>query len=394
MNRIALAMIVLVAIAGSATAQWDTDGPNAAFAINGQTPSVADAVGHQVTINVPDTMALTLTSGANPTVGFLLLNGALNAAAFAAPWGGSIDVGVPSGLGTPPSGVTIVVDSLFFSVPSPFAPFALTPFTMSATVGASFAGVNVGGFQAIMGEPTMPPLFFDNTEAGGPTFANAVVTVYDAIGDDANILHSLNGSATPSGVTFGGIMYTQFYIGSNGVVSFAAGVNDFSATTAEFFSGFQPTPTAAANPGIALGWQDLARGGVADDITIIESPTAGTVRVEYNNQEHWDSQLTAGSWSGTFDNNTPGLFTFDMTGLLIGDPSMDSGPLVGLTDGDDTVGTDYVSDLSVDQGGGYTSAAGPESIVEDFLATAVLGAPLDITVVNLLDLGGHMYTIF
>ncbi len=397
MNRIVLSLIVIVAISTSAAAQWDTDGPNAALTINGQTPSVADAIGHLVTINVPDTLSLTLTSGANANVGFLLLNGALSPSGFVVPWGGSLDIGTSIG-GAPPTGVTVIIDSLLYSIPSPFTVFAVTPFTLSASVGAAFAGVSVGGFQTIMAEPTIPPLFMDNTEAGGPTFEDNVVTVYAALADDDSTSHTLNGVATPSGVTFAGMTYTSFFIGSNGVVSFAVGVNDFSPTTPEFFSGFQVAPTVAANPGIALGWQDLGRTGVLDDVTIIESPSSNTVRVEYNNQEHWTSITPAGSWSGTFDNSIPGLFTFDMTGFIGGDPTLDLGPLIGVTDGNDAVGTDYLADLDVDQLAGYTTAVGPESIVEDFnaLLTAIggIGGAIDITVINFLDVGASTYTLF
>jgi hypothetical protein len=208
----------------------------------------------------------------------------------------------------------------------------------------------------------------------------------------------LSGVATPTGVTFCGVAYTSFFCGSNGQISFVAGSADFSPSTPEFFAGYQASPTALANPGIALGWQDLARGGVLDDITVIESPSTNTVSIEYNNQEHWDSVLPAGSWSGTFDNSTPGWFTFDMTGFIGGDPSVDLGPLVGITDGDDTVGTDYLSDLDVDMAAGYSTVVGPESIVEDFqallLAAGVPGASIDITVINFLDLGGCTYTLF
>jgi hypothetical protein len=238
----------------------------------------------------------------------------------------------------------------------------------------------------------------DNTEAGGPTFQNNIVTVYDNLGDDASVAHTLNGVATPTGVTFCGVAYTSFFIGSNGVVSFGIGVNDFSPSTAEHFSGYQVGPTVTANPGIAMAWGDLARGGVLDDVTVIESPSTNTVRVEYNNQEHWGSVLPAGSWSGTFDNANPGWFTIDMTGFIGGDPSIDQGPLVGVTDGDDTVGTDYISDLDVDIAAGYTTTVGPESIVEDFqpllIAAGVIGSSLDVTVINFLDLGGCTYTLF
>ena len=69
---------------------FDVDGPNATLTLNGQTPSVADPTGHQVTVQLPGSLDIGIGSGGNPTQGFYLLAGPLNAGVFATPWGGSI----------------------------------------------------------------------------------------------------------------------------------------------------------------------------------------------------------------------------------------------------------------------------------------------------------------
>jgi len=250
------------------------------------------------------------------------------------------------------------------------------------------------------------------TFASGATFtlssaflvspANSATTIYNAIGDDASQMHALTQPGANS-IVYGGVPYGTIYLGSNSMVTFGVGSADFSPSMAEFFAGWQATPTTAANPGVALYWADYARGSVTtDDITVIEDGTLGTVEVQYNNQVYWDGQGLAGSWSCTFGLLGPGSVTIDLTNVLLNNVSgTDQNPVVGVSDGNDdglgngvsATGDNNTGDLDVLLGGFYSTGSAatvaPESIGEQFTA-----GTLDITVLNFLELGDGVGTPF
>ena len=225
--------------------------------------------------------------------------------------------------------------------------------------------------------------------------ANSITTIYNAIGDDANQAHALTQPGANT-ITYGGTAYSTLYLGSNGQVTFTLGNNGFMPSLAEFFAGWQATPTTVANPGVATYWADYARGTVAtDNITVIEDGTLSTVEVQYNNQEYWDSLTQAGSWKCTFGLLGPGSVTLDLSGVLLNNiVGTDQNPVVGVSDGIDdglgngvsATGDNNTADLSVLLGAAYATGSSttvaPESIGEQFPA-----GTLDLTVINFLELG-------
>lgn len=387
-------VIAVGALAVDAHAQFDTNGPNAALTVQNVIPSAADPIGHIVPVAVPGDFDLDITAGTNPPQGFILITApTISAGAFGVPWGGSIDIGIPQSP-LPPAGIQVIVDSVFFTANPGLSAFAVTPFNLTLSLGIGLAGLSGPALQAIVADPTAAPFFLDNTEAVFPSYQALTVTVYDTLGDDAFQPHNLDpvGIGSPITITFGGTTYTSLFVGSNGALAFGAGSSSFNTTLARFFAGFQTAPTGITNPGVAV-WEDLNPSGFSgtDNVTVVEDLGLGTVQVQYNNQEHWNSNLTAGSWSITFGGIGPNSVTFDMSGYIGGDPAIDFGPIIGLTDGTSLSGTDRTSDLSVDIGSAYTTAAGPESIAEDtdpyFVGIGLIGQPLDFTVLNAIDIG-------
>ena len=384
-----LAAFVVMALAGFAPAQFDVNGPNAVLTIAGTAPSAADPTGHTVDIGVPGDLTVAVTSGANPTQGFILVAGALNAGSYGVPWGGSVDLGTPNPPFTP-TGISVVMDGVFFSVGTPLNAFAVTPFQMSVSIAATAGGQSGPGLQAIVSDPSAPPFFFDNTEAGLPNYVFVTVTDYATLADDSFVLHQLDqtNGVSPIAITYGGVAYSQVYIGSNGMVTFVDGSTDFIPTISEVFNGWAGS-TVSPTPGVALAWQDMARGSaVGDLVRVTENLATSEVTVEFINQQHWDSQTPSGTFSCSFGGLGPDSIVFDHTGFIVGNPGVDAGPIVGVTDGTGGVGTDRTADLSVDIAAFYSTTAAPESIAEDFNATVISGGSLDIGVWTALNTGG------
>ena len=86
-------------------------------------------------------------------------------------------------------------------------------------------------------------------------------------------------------ISFYGTSYNSLFICSNGYVTFGNGSADFTESMAVFFNGFGVAPP---NPGVALYYSDLNRGGVTSGATydVTENQGLGTVGVAYNNQNH------------------------------------------------------------------------------------------------------------
>ena len=187
------------------------------------------------------------------------------------------------------------------------------------------------------------------------------------LGDDAFIQHPLTQT-----ITYGGVVRTDAFIGSNGFVTFGAGSGDFTETLGEFFDDFG---AGSPNPGVALIYSDLNRGGVTSGATydVIEDTGAGTVEFQFNNQVHWSSQEPAGSVSCVFGTNTVDL---DYTAFLAATTSTDD-VIIGLSDGNAGVGTD--TDLSNGLGTGiatalpYTSPGSDDSVGELVPANTAIG---------------------
>lgn len=210
------------------------------------------------------------------------------------------------------------------------------------------------------------------TQAHAGAVSNTQTTSY-TLGDDTSVAHSL---IAP--ILFYGVAQPTLNVGSNGQLTFAVGSGDFTSTTAEFFAGWQVGPTVTPNPGVAVHWSDLNNGGTLSGATydVIEDLSTGSATVAFVNQKHWSSADPAGTFTCTFDavNNA---VAFDFTSHLPGLTATES-PLIGVSDGDDTVGTS--TDLSDGFGTGlvanfgYTSPNPADSICEVMPANTAFGS--------------------
>ena len=114
---------------------------------------------------------------------------------------------------------------------------------------------------------------------------------------------------------------------------------------------------------------------------VTENGVSGTVEVAYNNQNHWSSQEPAGSFSAMFGASGSGSVDLDYSNFIPGTTATDDG-IIGVSDGDNTVGTD--TNLSNGSGtgisglfpAGYPGLPGPESIGEEIPANFPIGAPI------------------
>ena len=356
----------------------DFDGPNAMMRIDGQTASVVDPVGHCVSVFVPGPFTLEIDSGANANQAFILLAKAQCAGglpcfvpeATSTPWGGSIDMTL--------AGISVVMDGKALTANPIFDPFANTGvagvFTVPLNAPAALDGKKIC-LQAIVCDPTNPPFNLDNTELAGidfqvPPFIN--VTCLNAIGDDDFV----NVPLTTQSISFYGQIFNSIFINSNGYLSFAGGSSDFTETIADFDGGY-----ATGGPGVSLYQSDLNRGGTASggSYKITEDGGAGTVEVQFLNQNHWSSQEPAGDLRAVFDAPAKRI-TFDYSNFIPGTTATDDG-IFGVTDGD--VATGSLTDLSDGAGtgvsavkGAFASGFGPDSIAEIIPGNTPFGCPI------------------
>lgn len=259
------------------------------------------------------------------------------------------------------------------------------------SVPVAFSGGEPYAFQmAVLSGAFAGGLGVTNAHAG--TVLSAVVTSYTQ-GDDAFVTH-----AGLNSIPFYGATYNTFNIGSNGQITFGAGSGDFTATTAEFFAGWQIGPTVTPNPGVAVHWTDLNPGGTLSGSTydVIEDGISGFTTVAFNNQIHWSSNDPAGSFTCSFDTlGGLGTISIDLSAQTPGIASTDQ-ILIGVTDGDDTVGTSSdVSDglgtglSTLIGGGGYTSPGAGDSVVE----AIPMNTPFGTNIYNFNDLGGGLWFV-
>ena len=386
--RCAAPLLLLLAFGHPVLSQCNANAGPMSLTINGLDPASVDP-GHRVPVVAGEDFLLEINDGDLGSAFVLVAGADLSCGVVPVPWGGSIDLVAP----------TVVADGL--NPNSPLDSFASTDFRFAAASDCTMAGTSTPAFQAVYIDPNNLPFFLSNTGSGIADFVGGT-TVYDALADDESVLHVFGSCGGVSSITFGGVSYTQFFVGSNGVVSFGEGAFDWEPSSADFFSGF-PNPQApaplGANPGVALIWQDYARDTLANDrVVVTEDAIAGTVRVSYESQEHWNSQMPAGSWSGTFGSLGPNSVVIDGSGYIAGDPALaDADPIIGVSDGL-AGGSEQILDLSVALSGPYQTMPGnePESIMEQFPAAGTdPGQPFDIGVVNFVDsLGTFFWSVF
>ena len=373
--RAAIAATALVA--GSLSAQCWTGGGPVALTIQGQVPSAADPVGHTVDVsNNPWSLALADTTGGYP---FILAGGAsIACGAIPVPWGGSIDL----------AGAYVIIDGI--NPAGGFDFFAVSNFNVTLPPLTTLPVATVGpALQAVYLDPANPPFNLNNTQAGQPV-TNSRVTVYSTVGDDVALNHSL---LVP--ITYAGISYTSCFIGSNGMVTFTTGSTDFTPTPAEFANGFRAAATTGVNPGVAVLWSDWFRSTVTnDEIRVTENFVSGAVTVAYNNVQHYGSQTPAGSFSGTFAGAGPDSFVVDLSGVIASGVTTDQPKVFGVTDGTNVAGgvdtNNTFSALLALGGGTYTSAVGPESIMESMVSNVLPSVAL----ATYVHLGGYTWLLY
>ncbi len=266
--------------------------------------------------------------------------------------------------------------------------------TLVTLTGEGLSGVTSVTFDGVAGTglTVIDPMTVEVTTPAGAMAGNVDVVVSDGVdsvtlpgafqyfaqfvntslslSDDGSAQHTLT---VP--ITYGGTTYNDVFVNANGQITFAAPTPDFTDTMSEFFDGWGNPP----NPGVAVLYTDLNRGGSANSgstYDIVEDTLNGTVEIQYNNQQYWNSQAPAGNAIATFSTNHVDL---DWTGV-IADTDTANNYVIGVTDGDAMVGTD--TDLTVIDpvtmnpvGGGfagalpYTSMAGPDSVGEQLPAS-------------------------
>ena len=194
-------------------------------------------------------------------------------------------------------------------------------------------------------------------------------------------------------IDFYGVTYTSINLALHGYLTFAVPSNDFSETMTEFFAGWQTSPSAMPNPGVALMWSDLNLNNPTATFDVIEDIAANSTQIAYRNQIYWDSGSPAGDATVTFNSAGPNSLTFDYT-AFIADANPAANPhdvIIGFTDGDSTMGLD--TDLSDGMATGfagavgtYLSASGGDSVGE--LLPVGVQPPLGIF--NAIDTGNGM----
>ncbi|HGY92764.1 MAG TPA: hypothetical protein ENK43_16465 [Planctomycetes bacterium] len=366
-------LLVLVIFGGLAFAQQpgcDPGHPNAALDVNGMVPGPGS---NDVDLGGAAAVGIHVDTALPSQEDVILILGTLGCGALPTPWGGSIDM----------SAGEVVADGFGLTTGTFLDYLAHTPFNLAiSTNGINPPTPVLGTTQAIVTDPTNTPFSFRNTMAVRVTLGVAE-SIY-VLGDDDFIQHTL---VTAQPIEFCGATYTQFYINSNGFVTFNAGSGDFSESMPEFFDGWGNAP----NPGVAVAWTDLNPGGLGSGATYAVQEQAGTfgnVRVEFRDQIHWSSNEPAGNFSVTFIGNAFSDTRIDLAGFLPATTATDD-VIVGVTDGDSSVGND--TDLSDGMGtgissviGSYTSPMGaPDSVGELIPANVAPG----FTTVLFFELG-------
>lgn len=347
---------------------WQIPEPGPVLTINDHVPH---GFHRSIEIGCPFDVSIRIDGQGTTPLPLLLLAGVgSSCGGYPTPWGGSIEIGAP----------LIVADG--FNPISALDFYAKTNFEIAFRAPAWAAGAAGPSVQAIVADGSNAPFFLKNTAWGEPSFVNSTVTGYVSLGDDDFVAHTLASGS----IEFGGTSYTTVFLGSNGQVTFGAGDNDFSPSTAEFFAGFQGAGTSTPNPGVAAVWGDYAMAGVDDDITVCESGSSSQpdVVVGYNNQVHWDSGANAGSWDCAFTHNGPeNIVTLDVAGYKPRVDGVDKDPIIGVSDGDDTDGgIDSIINFSLQNYWITSSAASSESICEQFSSSS---GSLDVDLLHFIE---------
>lgn len=285
-EKLASTVLIIVAVATTALAQFDTNGPNATLLVQNQSAGVVDPAAHDMVVSTPGILSLVHDSGANLVAGILLLSSNVNPTngnALSTPWGGSIDLGafpIQATVGVIADGIALsqnpTLDAFFRTAPGLLgAP--PSRMTLNLSVGSLFCGSRVA-VQSVLSDPSAPPFFLDNTEAADLNFRDGQVLTLLSNGAPAAIVPFLpNRSFAFHGVNYTAVTVSQFgYITFGGLSTVAAG--GFTVDAVSFLN---------ANPAIAACMSDWAVGvtGPSDGILYEEfgDPSNGgfTARISW-----------------------------------------------------------------------------------------------------------------
>ncbi|HGY89633.1 MAG TPA: hypothetical protein ENK43_00525 [Planctomycetes bacterium] len=228
-RRNLLAVALVAALAFPATAQFDTNGPNAAMQVQGQVVGAIDPTNHDAQIVVPGDLSITINTGANIDAGIIMIGSPLQPAAgiLPTPWGGSLDLGSSPGVGQIGS-VFLFGDGVGLSNNPFLDPFFRSNASAQFELAVSLVGALVGGTvatQSIVQDAAFPPFFFDNTEVADLNFVTGQ-QINVQTNDDGQIEVPFLAS---NGFNFHGVNYTSVWIEGNGDVNFG-GQNLHAAT--------------------------------------------------------------------------------------------------------------------------------------------------------------------
>ena len=279
-NRFSAFMFVgaLALTSVCALGQFEVNGPNARLTLQGNVPSTVDPTLHDVPVPVSGVFDIDVETGANGGVGIILLGSIVDPTGpvvTGLPWGGSIDVGMPNGMGTV-NNVTVFGDGIGLSVnpvtdiffaSNQGSPFAGTPptFTLTYAVGAGLAGSRLA-FQSIVSDVTNPPFNLDNTEVGDANFILGQIEKLDTGEAGSVTIPFANGNT----FNFHGVNYTDVSVCANGYVTFGGATNLAAG-------GFDNDNVTWINdrPAIACAWTHWD--------PVASSPTDGVLYEEIGN---------------------------------------------------------------------------------------------------------------
>ena len=182
------------------------------------------------------------------------------------------------------------------------------------------------GFQALVADPTIPPIFVNFTAAGMIEISGDL----QFSGDDEVETIDL---CIPANIY--GTAYTQMHVSTNGWVKFGAvpTFSDFSESTADFTSGNVGNAGVGSGPVIAALWDDLFMTGQADNsFVVVERLTPSITRVTWQNTRFFDDQGTNIGDIELLINST-GPVQMDWSGMNLLSPQARG--LVGISPGND-----------------------------------------------------------
>ncbi|MEE9391541.1 MAG: hypothetical protein V3W41_03450, partial [Planctomycetota bacterium] len=173
----------------------------------------------------------------------------------------------------------------------------------------------------------------------------SVFTSY-TLGDDDSVNHVLQ---TGNTITWYGVTYTDLNISSNGPVTFGGSTTDFGNSVPSMLSGFG----GAALPGASAVWADLD-GDSGGTYEVLENTILLNTTVIFNNCVEFVGAGSLGVWSAQFEALGPNTCIMDYTGMAGAANVIGGGSTTGVTNGDDTMGSQ--TDLSDTLGTGIDAA--------------------------------------